>query len=103
MSAIVVGYDGSDGSRAALDRAIDLAQALGDSVTAVFGYHPPGVVGGGMGSHEDAIKDRGQQVMKLATDQASAKKFKIETDMVDGHPAEALIAEAEDSDARMIV
>jgi len=103
MSAIVVGYDGSDGSRAALDRAIDLAQELGDSVTAVFGYHPPGVIGGEMGSHEEAIKERGQKVMKLAADQARAKKFEIVTDMVDGPPAEALIAEAESSDTRMIV
>jgi nucleotide-binding universal stress UspA family protein len=103
MSAIVVGYDGSDGSRAALDKGIDLAQQLGDSVTVVFGYEPPGVIGGEMGSHEEAIKERGEKVMKLATDQASAKKFEVETKMVDGHPAEALVAEAESVDTRMIV
>jgi nucleotide-binding universal stress UspA family protein len=103
MGEIVVGYDGSDGSRAALERAIELAQQLGDSVTVVFGFAAPGVIGGEMGSHEEAVRERGEQVMKLATDQAAAKKFDIETKLIDAHPVEALIQEAESANARMIV
>lgn len=103
MSEIVVGYDGSDGSRASLNRAIELAQGLGDSVTVVFGAAAPGVIGGEMSSHEEAVRERGEEVMKLATDQASAKKFEVETKMINEHPVDALIAEAESSDARMIV
>lgn len=103
MSEIVVGYDGSDGSRASLDRAIELAQELGDSVTVVFGAAAPGVIGGEMTSHEEAVRERGEKVMKLATDQASAKKFEVETKMINELPVDALIAEAESSDARMIV
>jgi nucleotide-binding universal stress UspA family protein len=72
MSAIVVGYDGSEGSRASLDRAIDLAGELGDSVTVVFGSAPPGVIGGEMTSHEQAVHERGETVLKHAADQASA-------------------------------
>jgi nucleotide-binding universal stress UspA family protein len=103
MSKIVVGYDGSEGSRASLDRAIDLAGELGDSVTVVFGAAAPGVVGGEMSSHEEAVHERGQTVLKHAADQASAKNFEVETKMVEEHPVEALVAEAKASDARMIV
>jgi nucleotide-binding universal stress UspA family protein len=103
MSKIVVGYDGSEGSRASLDRAIGLAQDLGDSVTVVFGAAAPGVVGGEMSSHEEAVHERGQTVLKHAADQASAKSFEVETKMVEQHPVEALVAEAKASDARMIV
>jgi nucleotide-binding universal stress UspA family protein len=103
MSEIVVGYDGSDGSRASLDRAIELAQGLGDSVTVLFGAAAPGVVGGEMAAHEEAVAERGEKVMKLATDQASAKKFEVETKMINERPVDALIAEAERGDARMIV
>ena len=103
MSAIVVGYDGSEGSRASLDRAIGLAQELGDTVTVVFGAAAPGVVGGEMSSHEEAVHERGQSVLKHAADQASAKSFEVETKLVDDHPVEALVAEGRASDARMIV
>ena len=102
MSKIVVGYDGSEGSRAALDQAIELAQVTGDSVRVVFGAAAPGVIGGEMGSHEEAVAERGAQVMKYATDQASAKGFEIETEMTDQHPVDALVGEAE-GDVRMIV
>ena len=103
MSKIVVGYDGSEGSRASLDRAIDLAGELGDSVTVVFGSAPPGVIGGEMTSHEQAVHERGETVLKHAADQASAKSFEVETKMVEQHPVEALVAEAKASDTRMIV
>lgn len=103
MSEIVVGYDGSDGSRAALDTAIELAQKLGDSVTVVFGDAAPGVVGGEMSSHEAAVRERGEQVMKLATDQASAKKFEVETKLINELAVDALIAQAESAGADMIV
>lgn len=103
MSDIVVGYDGSEGSRAALEKAIDLAQPLSDSVTVVFGFEPPGVAGGEMGSHEDAVKERGEKVMQLAADQAAAKAFEVERKLVWGHPVDALVETAKSSGARMIV
>ncbi len=45
-------------------RAIDLAKELGDSVLVVFGAAAPGAIGGEMSSHEDAVEERGEQVMK---------------------------------------
>jgi nucleotide-binding universal stress UspA family protein len=49
------------------------------------------------------VHERGQTVLKLAADQASAKSFEVETKMVEQHPVEALVAEAKASDTRMIV
>jgi nucleotide-binding universal stress UspA family protein len=103
MSRIVVGYDGSDGSRASLERAIELAKGIGDSVTVVFGAAAPGIIGGEMASHEEAVAERGETVLRHATDQAQANGFEIEAKMVKEHPVDALLAEAEAGDARMIV
>ncbi len=82
MSQIVVGYDGSDCSRAALDEGLRTAESLGDEVVVVFGYAPPGLWGGEIAEHEDAIAERGSKVLD---------------------EAEALVEVAERRDARMIV
>ena len=103
MSAIVVGYDGSDGSRASLAHAIELARDLGDTVTVVFGASPPGITGGEMTSHEEAVRERGEKVMAEATHQAEAAGFEIETRIVPLHPADAILEEAERLEARLIV
>ena len=42
---IVVGYDASPGSRAALDRALEIAAAFGDRLMIGFGVTPPGSLG----------------------------------------------------------
>jgi nucleotide-binding universal stress UspA family protein len=103
MGNIVVGYEGSEGSRASLARAIELARPLGDTVTAVFAAAPPGVLGGEMESHEEAVKERGKFVMSEATHQAQADGFEIETRVVAKHPVEAILEEAERAGSRMIV
>ena len=104
MSEILVGYDASEGSRAALDKALDLAAELGDGVRVVFGSAAPGVIGGEMSSHEAAVKERGEKVLSEAEHQAAGKSsdVKVETKMVAEHPVDALVREAEDG-ARMIV
>jgi nucleotide-binding universal stress UspA family protein len=103
MSEIIVGYDGSNGSRASLDLAMTWAKQLGDTVTVVFAYGSPGAAGGEMTSHSDAVKELGAKALEEATHQAQAAGFEIKTKEVYGHPSEALIAEAEEAKARMIV
>ena len=102
---IVVGFDGSEGSRASLDRAIELAEPLGDSVTVVFGYAPPGSFGGEIVDHADAVKERGGVALQEAEHQAAAKgsNVKVVTKFLPRHPTEALLEEAEGVDCRMIV
>ena len=60
MAGIVVGYDGTDSSKAALDAAVDLGKDLGEPVLAVFGY---GVnpMGGEVKDHAQALKEHGEE------------------------------------------
>ena len=103
MGQIVVGYDGSACGDAALDRALELAGELGDSVTVVFGYAPPGLWGGEIAEHEEAIEELGEKVMAKARSQAAEKGVEIEAQLVPKRAAEALIEMADRLDARMIV
>jgi len=103
MGQIVVGYDGSTCGDAALASAFDLAAELGDRVTVVFGYAPPGLWGGEIAEHEEAIEELGEKVLAKAKSQAAAKGVEIEAQLVAKRAVEALIGVADESDARMIV
>jgi nucleotide-binding universal stress UspA family protein len=103
MGQIVVGYDGSDCSRNALDEALRTAGALGDGVTVVFGYAPPGLWGGEIAEHEDAIEERGTKVLEEAKHQAEAAGTTVELELVAKKASEAIVAAADERDARMIV
>lgn len=103
MGQIVVGYDGSACGDAALGSALQLARELGDSVTVVFGYAPPGLWGGEIAEHEEAIEELGEKVLEKARRQAAERGVEIEAQLVAKRAAEALIEVAEQRDARMIV
>ena len=74
MGQIVVGYDGSACGDAALASALEIAGELGDKVVVVFGYAPPGLWGGEIAEHEEAIEELGEKVMAEAKSQAAAKR-----------------------------
>jgi len=103
MGQIVVGYDGSTNSDRALDRAIELAKGLGDTITVVFGYAPPGIWGGEIAEHEEAIEELGAKVTDQARRHAAESGLEIEVQMVAKRGSEALIEAAESRQARMIV
>jgi nucleotide-binding universal stress UspA family protein len=103
MSQIVVGYDGSDCSRNALEVALRTAGSLGDDVTVVFGYAPPGLWGGEIAEHEDAIEERGQKVLDEARHQAEAAGASVELELVARKASEAIVDVADKREARMIV
>jgi nucleotide-binding universal stress UspA family protein len=103
MAEIVVGYDGSECSRAALDEALGTAQDLGDGVVVVFGYSPPGLWGGEIAEHEEAIEERGAKVLSEARHQAEAAGAEIEVELVAKKASEAILDVAESRDARMII
>jgi nucleotide-binding universal stress UspA family protein len=102
MAGIVVGYDGTESSKAALDVAIGLAKDVGEPVLAVFGY---GVnpMGGEVTDHVKTLKEHGEKVTAEAVE--TAKKAGVDADVVlsDLEGAEALTAAADAKDARMIV
>lgn len=103
MSEIVVGYDGSDCSKAALDEGLGLAKGLGDRVVVVFGYAPPGIWGGEIVEHEEAIEELGEKVMGEAKQRAETAGVDAELAMVAKKAAEAIVDVADARDARLIV
>jgi nucleotide-binding universal stress UspA family protein len=103
MSQIVVGYDGSACGEAALDAALAIAPALGDEVTVVFGYAPPGIWGGEIAEHEEAIEELGEQVLGRAREQAARSGAEIAQELVPKRAVQALLDVAAERDARMIV
>lgn len=103
MGEIVVGYDGSDCGKAALEEALRLAKGLGDSVVIVFGYAPPGLWGGEIVEHEEAIEELGAKLTSEARSRGEAAGVQAEVAMVAKRPAEALVDTAASRDARMIV
>jgi nucleotide-binding universal stress UspA family protein len=103
MGWIVVGYDGSACGDAALASALEIGAELDDRVTVVFGYAPPGLWGGEIAEHEEAIEEYGEKVTQRARDLAGERGAEIEVELVPKRAAEALIEVAERRDARMIV
>jgi nucleotide-binding universal stress UspA family protein len=103
MGSIVVGYDGSDSGKAALARAVELAAGLGDEVVLVFGYSPPGIWGGEIAEHEEAIEEYGEKLMGEARAQARTDGVQVTYELVAKRGAEALLDAARQRDARMIV
>jgi nucleotide-binding universal stress UspA family protein len=103
MSEIVVGYDGSDCGKAALDEALGIAAALGDKIVVVFGYLPPGIWGGEVVEHAEAIEEYGQKVMAEARSRVESSSVESDVRMVPNKPSQALVEVADELDARMIV
>jgi nucleotide-binding universal stress UspA family protein len=101
-STLVLGYDGSDCAKAALEAAVDSAKAFGDRIVVAFGA---GVFPVG----EDS--DHLRLVRKMGADWANeavaaiqaAGVTDVETAVIDARPAEALLKVAADRGARMIV
>jgi len=102
MGTQVVGYDGTDGSRAALDAAVGLAAELGDGVVVVFA-HVTNRLGGEVRDYDDAVREHGRGVLEEARGIAREAGVEVELVMRELSSAEALIAVADEHDARMIV
>jgi nucleotide-binding universal stress UspA family protein len=103
MSEIIVGYDGSGTSKAALDKASELAKGLGDSVVLVFGYAPGGYGGGEVPAQREAVKEFAEKMVAEGVEQAKGQGVDAEVELVNEDSYEALMNIAEARKARMIV
>jgi nucleotide-binding universal stress UspA family protein len=99
MGTLVVGYDGTDGARAALRAAVALAGELGDEVVAVFGY-TVGRLGGEVSDYAAALHEHAREVLD---DARSVGGEGVDVVELEQSPTEALLAVADERDARMIV
>jgi nucleotide-binding universal stress UspA family protein len=102
---IVVGYDGSDGAKAALAEAVTIARSLAAPITLAFGYEPPAFYAGQPAEQREAIESIGNDTLKegVAAVQALDSSVTVNGELVAGRPAPALVALAERDTARMIV
>jgi nucleotide-binding universal stress UspA family protein len=102
--AVVVGFDGSDSARSALDTAVALAQQFGDRLVIVFGAGPPGTVGEERRQRRQAIEELGERVTGEAVERARASAdVDVELVVSPERPHEALRATARERGARFIV
>lgn len=99
----VVGYDESPGAKLALDAAIDLASRYGEPLILVYGAAPPGGVGEEFQSHLAALEEMGRAATSHAMEKALAAGVVAEVAVVPQRPAPALLAVADQYDARMII
>jgi nucleotide-binding universal stress UspA family protein len=97
---LVVGYDGTEGSRTAYAHARDMAARLDEDVLVVFSFESPRL-GGELHDLDEAIRERGETVVAEAL--AAAGDVPVTTQIRIQDPAEGLIAAADEVDASMIV
>ena len=102
-STLVLGYDGSDCAKAALQTAVETRQAFGDRIVVAFGA---GVYPIGEDSdHLRLVHKMGDGLGPPRRSRRSARPgvSDAETAVVDARPTEALLKVAADRGARMIV
>lgn len=100
--SIVVGIDGSDCARAAVDEAIKLAKDLDDTVVVVFGYEPYRGAAE-IQDHRAALEEMGEKLGAETLERITSAGAKGELMLVDEDSVDALMDVAENRDARMIV
>jgi nucleotide-binding universal stress UspA family protein len=105
MKNIVVAVDGSEGARIALDTAFDLAAGSGATLTAVYVRHPsPSFVGSPYAQR--AVSEelhKAEVALAAATAVAQQAGTTIETDELEGEPADAILEAARSRHADLIV
>lgn len=105
MSAgIVVGYDGSECAKEALRVAVEVGKAYGEKVIIAFGYEL-NPVAGEIQDYAKALKELATQRLEEGAALASsgADGVEVEAVIVEQAPAHALVALADERDARVIV
>ena len=101
--AVVLGYDESPGSEAALTTAIAVAQTYCTELVLVNGAAPPGGMGDEAGAHRDALLELGRSATAHALEKAQAAGVQASVRLVDAKPADALIRVGDELDATVIV
>jgi nucleotide-binding universal stress UspA family protein len=99
---LVVGYDGTEGARAALRHAIGFARDLGTGILAVFVYERSALATE-MRDLDAAVALRAREVLEEARAIAEADGVAFSSEVAEGRIAEALVAAADAHDARAVV
>ena len=103
MSTVVLGYDDSPGSKAALSTAIGLAREFGDRLVIGYGFAPSSSVGEEFREHQAALRELGERQTADALAQAASEGVEADVELVADSPSAALVELAERHEARFIV
>ena len=103
--SLIVGVDGSDGSRAAVDEAIDLAGNLGAALTFVFVCKPPARWLGDPYYQRALTGDLvdARRAVAEAVEKATTAGIEADAEILEGDPANELVSIADNRDADLIV
>lgn len=101
-SGIIVGYDGSNGSKAALRIALEVARAFNDQVTVAFGYEV-NPMAGEVQDYAAALRELAHKRVEEAAGIAAAEHGQIDAVLIEKSAAQALTDLADERDARLIV
>src|SRR6516225_4189947 len=100
---VILGYDGSDGSKAALRVAVSVAKAYGAPLSIVFGFEP-GQIAAESKDYHDTLHQMGSDVVDDAVEgaQRAEPSLEVEKVVVPMRPVEALLEAAEEREGRVI-
>ena len=76
-STIVLGYDGSDGAKAALDKAVELAKLDGSRIVVVFGSEIPAAYGGETGDYRRAVERSARRPCGGAVERIARRRRRV--------------------------
>jgi len=101
-STIVVGYDGGDGAKGALDTALELCKDLGAELVIAFGYGIP-LPERQSADYRDALHELGEKFVREAEQRAEQAGVPATPELLFDKAHQALAEAATKNDARMIV
>jgi nucleotide-binding universal stress UspA family protein len=99
---VILGYDGSDGSKKALATAIELAEALQRRLVIAYAYEVS-AFGGEVQDLAKALRENGEGITAQAAATAKGAGLDPETVVISGDRAESLASLAADRGAGMVV
>jgi nucleotide-binding universal stress UspA family protein len=102
-TGVVLGFDDSDGSRAALAVAIEVARRLDEPLHIAFAAAPPTMVGEESREHRNALEELGGGLLAEAVAAAEGAGVQVEAHLAPERPVDLLLRLAEAHDVRMIV
>ncbi len=112
VAPIVAGTDGSATAERAVDKAAELAAALGTELHLVTAYDQginaawlaaPGVMGAPVADVAGVAQERAEQMLRRTQERLSGSSVRVRTHICGGEAADALLSIAEDEGAQMIV
>jgi nucleotide-binding universal stress UspA family protein len=103
MSAgILVGYDGSECAKRALEVGLDVAKVYGERLVIAFGYEV-NPVAGEVADYAAALRELAESRLREGQQLVAASGLEIEAVIVEAAPARGLVQLAQERDLRMIV